>query len=87
MIAMQVETFLHSMIDHNSTLDAVAEHIHEKIGKAGSYTMTHPAELRWFQTLNDDHLRELAEKHDLDVVRHAGGIQFKLHSTESEGSY
>ena len=60
----------------SSPMDLIAERVRSKVGWANTYTMHHPAELKWFSRLSDSELHLFAEKHGMNAVRHAGGIEF-----------
>jgi hypothetical protein len=64
-------------------LPAIAAKISAALAVRPEVFITHPAELRILQSLNEDELREFAAKRGSRVVRRIGGRQIEFYNDAS----
>lgn len=65
-------------------LDPMARVIARSLAVRPEHFITHPAELRCFQSLSDADLREFAHRHGWRVVRRIGGRQIEFYNDAHE---
>ena len=61
-------------------LESMARVIAERLAKKPEHFITHPSELKLFQTLPEKELREFARRHGWRVVRRVGGRQIEFYN-------
>jgi hypothetical protein len=64
----------------SALLEPMARVIAQQLAGRPEHFITHPAELRLFQSLSDDELRRFAGDHGWSVVRRIGGRQIEFYN-------
>ena len=67
----------------NEQLPALAAKISTALSMKPEMFITHPAELRIFQSMTDEELRKFATEHGWHVVRRIGGRQIEFYNDAS----
>ena len=75
-VPMQIENF--------ARLAPMARVIARSLAVRPEHFITHPTELRRFQSLSDANLREFAQRHGWRVVRRIGGHQIEFYNDAHE---
>ncbi len=65
-------------------LEPLARVITRSLATRPEHFITHPTELRRFQSLSDEALREFAHEHGWRVVRRIGGRQIEFYNDAHE---
>jgi hypothetical protein len=65
-------------------LEAIARVIERSLAVRPEHFITHPTELRLFQSVRDSDLREFAHRHGWRVVRRVGGRQIEFYNDAHE---
>jgi hypothetical protein len=65
-------------------LEPMARVIAERLAKKPEHFITHPSELKLFQTLPDEELRNFARRHGWRVVSRVGGRQIEFYNDAHE---
>ena len=61
-------------------LEPMARVIAERLAIKPEHFITHPSELKLFQALSDEELREFARRHGWRFVRRIGGRQIEFYN-------
>lgn len=64
----------------HSELEPMARVIAQQLAVRPEHFITHPAELKLFQSLSDEELRQFAHDHGWRVVRRVGGRQIEFYN-------
>lgn len=66
--------------EHRAPLEAMVRVIAQQLARRPEHFITHPAELKLFQSVSDDALRRFAHEHGWQVVRRVGGRQIEFYN-------
>jgi hypothetical protein len=66
--------------EHRALLEPMARVIAQQLARRPEHFITHPAELKLFQSVSDDALRRFAHEHGWRVVRRVGGRQIEFYN-------
>jgi hypothetical protein len=66
--------------DRPAFLELMARVIAQQLAYRPEHFVTHPAELRVFQSLGEEELRRFAQDHGWKVVRRVGGRQIEFYN-------
>ncbi|HEY1583148.1 MAG TPA: hypothetical protein VGF73_08620 [Chthoniobacterales bacterium] len=70
--------------DRHALLEPIARVISEKLARRPEHFITHPSELRLFQSLSEEALHQFAHDHGWRVVRRVGGRQIEFYNDAHE---
>jgi hypothetical protein len=70
--------------DRLQRLEPMARVIAEQLAKKPEHFITHPSDMKLFQTLSADELREFARRHGWHIVRRVGGRRIEFYNDASE---
>ena len=72
--------------EHFEPLESMARVIAERLAIKSEHFITHPSELKLFQAVPEEALREFARRHGWRVVRRVGGRQIEFYNVVRSAS-